>query len=77
VFLVIITTVVIQSLTSVKVAKMLELRAPAPYGFFIFGGGLFLRLFAKELIAQEVTVRIADTNWESIRLARMDNIPTY
>jgi hypothetical protein len=30
---VIITTVVIQSLTSVKVAKMLEQRAPAPYGF--------------------------------------------
>jgi NhaP-type Na+/H+ or K+/H+ antiporter len=77
VFLVIITTVVVQSLTSVKVAKMLELRAPAPYGFLIFGGGLFSRLFAKELIAQEVTVRIADTNWESIRLARMDNIPTY
>jgi NhaP-type Na+/H+ or K+/H+ antiporter len=77
VFLVIITTVVIQSLTSVKVAKMLELRAPAPYGFLIFGGGLFSRLFAKELIAQEVTVRIADTNWESIKLARMDNIPTY
>jgi hypothetical protein len=29
------------------------------------------------MIAQEVTVRIADTNWESIKLARMDNIPTY
>jgi hypothetical protein len=77
VFLVIIATVVIQSLTSVKVAKMLEQRAPAPYGFLIFGGGLFSRLFAKELMVQDVTVRVADTNWESIRLARMDNIPTY
>lgn len=77
VFLVIITTVVIQSLTSVHVAKILGQRAPAPYGFLIFGGGLFSRLFAKELIAQDVTVRVADTNWESIRLARMDNIPTY
>jgi hypothetical protein len=77
VFLVIIATVVIQSLTSVKVAKIFGQRAPAPYGFLIFGGGLFSRLFAKELIAQDIEVRIADTNWESIRLARMDNIPTY
>jgi NhaP-type Na+/H+ or K+/H+ antiporter len=77
VFLVIIATVVIQSLTSVKVAKMVGQRAPAPYGFLIFGGSLFSRLFAKELIAQDVTVRISDTNWESIRLARMDNIPAY
>lgn len=77
VFLVIITTVVIQSLTSVKVAKMLGQRAPAPYGFLIFGGGLFSRMFAKELQVQEVTVRVCDTNWEAIRLARMDNIPSY
>jgi NhaP-type Na+/H+ or K+/H+ antiporter len=77
VFLVIIATVVIQSLTSVHIAKFLGQRAPAPYGFLIFGGGLFSRLLAKELIAQDVTVRVADTNWESISLARMDNIPTY
>jgi NhaP-type Na+/H+ or K+/H+ antiporter len=62
VFLVIIATVVIQSLTSVKVAKILEQRAPAPYGFLIFGGSLFSRLFAKELIEQDVAVRVADTN---------------
>ncbi|MEP1446978.1 MAG: sodium:proton antiporter [Paraglaciecola sp.] len=77
VFLVIITTVVIQSLTSVSVAKFLGQRAPAPYGFLIFGGGLFSRLFAKELLAQDIVIRVADTNWESIKLARMDNIPTY
>lgn len=77
VFLVIIATVVIQSLTSVHMAKILGQRAPAPYGFLIFGGGLFSRLFAKELIEQDITVRIADTNWESIRLARMNNIPSY
>lgn len=77
VFLVIISTVVIQSLTAVSVAKKLQQRAPAPFGFLIFGGGLFSRLFAKELQEQEVTVLIADTNWEAIRAARMDNIPTY
>jgi NhaP-type Na+/H+ or K+/H+ antiporter len=77
VFLVIICTVVIQSLTSVKIAQLLGQRAPAPYGFLIFGGNLFSRMFAKELIEQDVSVRIADTNWEAISQARMSNIPTY
>lgn len=46
VFLVGITTVVIQSLISVKMPKIVEQRA-------------------------------TNTNWESLRLAHMDNIPTY
>ena len=77
VFLVIIATVVIQNLTSFKVAKILDQRAPAPYGFLIFGNGLCLRLIANELMVQDVSVRLADINWESVRLARMHNIPTY
>lgn len=77
VFLVIITTVVVQSLTSIKVAQYLQVRAPEPNGFLIFGGGLFCRMFAKELLAQEISVRLADTNWDAMRSARMDNIPTY
>ncbi|WP_158970147.1 sodium:proton antiporter [Paraglaciecola sp. L3A3] len=77
VFLVIICTVVLQSLTAVQVTKYLGLRAPPPYGFLMFGGGIFARKFAKELLKQEVTVCIADTNWESISIARMEGIPNY
>ncbi|MFQ3237095.1 MAG: NhaP-type Na+/H+ or K+/H+ antiporter [Paraglaciecola sp.] len=77
VFLVIITTVVVQSLTSIKVAEYLQVRAPEPNGFLIFGGGLFCRMFAKELLVQDISVRLADTNWDALRWARMDNIPTY
>ncbi len=77
VFLVIIFTVVIQSLSSVTVAKFLDLRAPAPHGILIFGGGKFARLFAKELQNQDISVSIADTNWETISNARMDGIPSY
>lgn len=77
VFLVIITTVVVQSLTSIRVAEYLQVRAPEPNGFLIFGGGLFCRMFAKELLSQEISVRLADTNWDAMRSARMDNIPTY
>ncbi|MDP5030538.1 MAG: sodium:proton antiporter [Paraglaciecola sp.] len=77
VFLVIITTVVIQSLSSVQVAKYLKMRSPAPNGFLIFGAGMFSRMFAKELRAYDVPVLLADTNWDALRLARMDNITTY
>lgn len=77
VFLVIISTVVLQSLTSVSVAKLLKLRAPSPHGILIFGANKFARLLAKELIERDVTVRLCDTNWDSIREARMENIPTY
>lgn len=38
---------------------------------------MFSWLFAKELIEQKVTVRIADTNREAINLALMNSIPTY
>lgn len=71
VFLVIISTVVFQSLTSVKVATWLGIRAPEPNGFLIFGGGEFCRLFAKELVDNKIQVCIADTNWDSIKTARM------
>ncbi|MFC6438941.1 cation:proton antiporter [Bowmanella sp. JS7-9] len=77
VFLVIIVTVVLQSLTSVTIARLLGERAPPPIGYLIFGGNEFCRLLAKELINHDIPVRIADTNWNAIRHARMENIPTY
>lgn len=77
VFLVIICTVIVQSLSSVKVAEFLQVRAPEPVGVLIFGGGHFCRMFAKELTELDIPVRITDTNWDAIRLARMANIPTY
>jgi NhaP-type Na+/H+ or K+/H+ antiporter len=77
VFLVIIATVVFQSLTSAKVAGWLNMRAPEPNGLLIFGGGQFSREFAKELQNHNVPVCLADTNWDTISLARMDGIPNY
>jgi NhaP-type Na+/H+ or K+/H+ antiporter len=77
VFLVIIVTVVVQSLTTAKIADWLKLRSPEPNGLLIFGGGEFSRELAKELISHDIPVCLADTNWETIRLARMDGIPNY
>ena len=77
VFLVIIATVVVQSLTSRSVASLLKVRAPAPTGYLIFGGSKFNRLLACEMLNQDITVTIADTNWDAIREARMMDIPVY
>ncbi|MCU7553367.1 cation:proton antiporter [Alteromonas sp. ASW11-19] len=77
VFLVIISTVVVQSLSARSVAKLLNMRAPAPTGFLIFGGSKFSRMMAKEMMQQEISVCIADTNWDAIRAARMMDIPVY
>lgn len=77
VFLVIITTVVIQSLTSRRVATFLGVRAPEARGVLMFGASTFSRALAIELVNREIPVRIADTNWDNIRTARMKNIPTY
>ena len=77
VFLVIIVTVVLQSLTAKPIAKALKVRSPAPIGILIFGAGRFARLFAKELTEKNVRVHIADTNWDFIRQTRMAGIASY
>ncbi len=77
VFLVIIATVILQSLTSAKVADLLGLRSPESNGFLLFGGGEFARALAAEMKNNDIQVIISDTNWESISKARMQNTPTY
>ena len=77
VFLVIIATVVVQSLTSRSVAQLLKVRAPAPTAYLVFGGSKFNRMLADEMIKQELSVTVADTNWDAIREARMMDIPVY
>ena len=77
VFLVIIVTVVFQSLSSAKIATWLKIRAPEPNGLLIFGGGKFSRQLAKELQNNDVALCLADTNFDTISLARMDGIPCY
>lgn len=77
VFLVIIASVVLQSLTAKPIAKLLKVRAPSPTGFLIFGGSQFSRMLASEMQKQSLSVVIADTNWDAIRAARMKEIPVY
>ncbi|NVK24930.1 MAG: sodium:proton antiporter [Gammaproteobacteria bacterium] len=77
VFFVIVFTVTFQSLTSTIVANLLGEREPIANGFLIFGGSVFGRMLAKELMERGFKVKYADTNWEAISAARMAGISTY
>ncbi|MDO6620220.1 cation:proton antiporter [Shewanella sp. 10N.286.51.B8] len=77
VFLIIIGTVVIQSLTAGPWAKFLGVKADSSQGLLLFGASKFSRELAKVLTAKQVKVVLADNNWDNIRQARMANIPVY
>ncbi|MCH1930028.1 sodium:proton antiporter [Shewanella sp. A25] len=77
VFLIIIGTVVIQSLTAGKWARVLGVTSGSAQGLLIFGASKFSRELAKILQSKDIKVLLADNNWDNIRLARMDNIPVY
>lgn len=77
VFMLIIATVTIQSLTARPLAKLLGVAEPAEFGFLIMGANQVARMIAKELKKHEVPVLMADTNWENVRQARMENLQVY
>ena len=77
VFLIIIGTVVAQSLTAGMWARFLGVKAGSAQGLLIFGASKFARALAKVLLSKNVPVILADNNWDNIRLSRMDNIPVY
>lgn len=77
VFMLIITTVTLQSLTARPLAKLLGVAEPAQFGFLIMGANQVARMIAKELQKHEVPALLADTNWENVRQARMDNLKVY
>jgi len=77
VFMLIIATVTLQSLTARPVAKMLKVDEPAEYGFLVLGANPVARMIGLALKKSDVPVTLADTNWENVRQARMENLQTY
>lgn len=77
VFILIIATVTLQSLTARPVAQLLKVAEPADYGFLILGANQVARMIATALKKHEVPVVLADTNWENVRQARMENLQVY
>ena len=76
-FAVIIGTVVLQSATARPLARLLKVAEPAPSGFLIVGANGPARAIGKALQQLGSRVLLTDSNWENIRAARMENLPTY
>lgn len=76
-FLVIIGTVIIQSVTSKSLAKLLDVREPPPTGVLIIGAGNVACAIGKAIQDNGYKVILTDSNWENTRTARMEGLPTY
>ena len=77
IFMLIIATVTIQSLTARPLAKLLGVDEPPEFGFLILGANPVARMIAQVLKKHEVPVVLADTSWENVRQARMENLQVY
>ena len=77
VFMVILGTVIIQSLTAPFLAKILHASAPEPRGFLIIGGNTLARNIAKELYKNDIHVVLADTSWRSVQACHLQGLSCY
>lgn len=77
VFLVIVVTVILQSLTAAPLAHLLKVRESARNGFLFIGANSVARELAKALASRDIPVVLTDTSWEHVRAARMDNLRVY
>ena len=76
-FLIIVGTVLIQSLTAKQIAHLLGVREPPPKGVLIIGAGIVARAIGKALQELDFKVVLTDSNWENTSVARMEGLETY
>lgn len=76
-FLIIIGTVVLQSLTARPVARWLGVSEPEPRGVLIVGAHRVAREIGLALKDNGFRSVLADTSWEDLRAARMEGLNTY
>jgi len=76
-FLIIIGTVVIQSITSKPIAQLLGVRDPAPSGVLLIGAGIVPRTIAAALQDADLSVTLVDSNYDNVSAARMKGFTTY
>jgi CPA1 family monovalent cation:H+ antiporter len=77
VFSVIIGTVVIQSLTTARIANFLQVAEPDPTGVLIVGANPLARAIGTAIQEKGRQVRVTDSHWASIRRARMAGLPVF
>ncbi|WP_298440008.1 sodium:proton antiporter [uncultured Ferrimonas sp.] len=77
VFLVIVTTVVLQSVLTPTVVKWLGQQAPPCNGVLIFGCNPLAQAIAAALTEHKIPALLCDTNWDNLSHARMQGLQVY
>ncbi len=77
VFIIIVGTVVLNSLTAKPLAQLLGVAEPDPQGLLILGAHSFARRIAKFIQDEGFPVLLADTNWSHVANARMEGLNTF
>lgn len=77
VFMVIVGTVLLNSLTARRLGTLLGIADPNPDGFLILGAHPFARRIATFLQDEGLPVMLADTNWANVAAARVEGLPAY
>jgi NhaP-type Na+/H+ or K+/H+ antiporter len=77
VFMVILVTVITQSLTASPLARLLKVNEVASNGFLFIGANAVAREVAKAFASRGIPVVMTDTSWENVRAARMSNLRVY
>lgn len=77
VFLVIVGTVLLNSLTAKPLGRLLRVAEPDPQGFLILGAHLAARRIGQFLKTQDVPVLLSDTNWANVASARAAGLNAY
>lgn len=77
VFLVIVGTVVLQGSTAKWFARRLGVAEAEPQGFLLVGANSFGRLLGSAIKEAGFVVRLVDTDYENVRLARMEGLDVY
>lgn len=75
--MVIIGTVLLQSVTAGPIAKWLDVAEPEPKGFLIIGADCLALAIATALKKNGFTALLADQTWENINQANMLGLKTY
>lgn len=76
-FIVIVGTVILQSITARPVALALKVAQPDPVGFLIVGASPVAQAIGKALKDAEVPVCLCSSDWDGIAKARMAGLPVY
>lgn len=76
-FIIIIGTVLLQSTTARLIAQGLGVAEPELNGFLILGANPLACKIAAALKQHQFPILMADNNWENLRNAVMQNLPTY